>query len=47
MTGLAAFDTTLQKPNSWLRDIMQELQSENRQLAYSALRARCTPCVIV
>ena len=39
MTGLATFDTTLQKTNSWLRDIMQELHSEDRQLAYSALRA--------
>lgn len=38
-TGLEVFDTTLQKTHSWLKDIMQELHTDNRQLAYSALRA--------
>jgi uncharacterized protein (DUF2267 family) len=38
-TGLEVFDTTLQKTNEWLQDIMQEFGTENRQQAYDALRA--------
>lgn len=39
-TGLDVFDSTLQKTNSWLNDIMQELGWEGeRQRAYLALRS--------
>jgi uncharacterized protein (DUF2267 family) len=39
MTGLEVFDTTLQKTNQWLQEIMQELGTESRQEAYVILRA--------
>jgi uncharacterized protein (DUF2267 family) len=38
-TGLEVFDTTLQKTNSWLHDIMQEMGWKERRKAYQALRA--------
>lgn len=39
-TGLAVFDTTLQKTHEWLDDIMREMQwSDERQRAYMALRS--------
>jgi uncharacterized protein (DUF2267 family) len=39
-TGLEAFDSTLQKTNVWLNDIMRELGWEGeRQRAYLALRS--------
>ncbi len=38
-TGLEAFDTTLQKTNVWLNDVMQELGwDDERPRAYLALR---------
>jgi uncharacterized protein (DUF2267 family) len=37
-TGLAVFDTTLQETNGWLRAIMEELDWDDRQRAYEALR---------
>ncbi len=33
MTGLDVFDTTVQKTNIWLKDIMQELGWEDRHAA--------------
>jgi uncharacterized protein (DUF2267 family) len=49
-TGLEVFDTTVQKTNIWLKDIMQELGWEDRHKAYiglrttlHALRDRLTP----
>jgi uncharacterized protein (DUF2267 family) len=39
LTGLEVFDTTLQKTNEWLQEIMQEFGTENRQQAYAILRA--------
>ena len=39
LTGLEVFDTTVQKTNEWLQEIMQELGTESRQQAYVALRA--------
>jgi uncharacterized protein (DUF2267 family) len=39
LTGLDVFDSTLQKTNEWLQQIMQELGTESRQEAYIALRA--------
>lgn len=39
MTGLTAFDTTLQETNQWLNEISEELRYPQRQDAYSALRA--------
>ena len=39
MTGLDVFDTTVHKTNSWLKDLMQELGSQDRLSAYRALRA--------
>jgi uncharacterized protein (DUF2267 family) len=38
-TGLEVFDTTLQKTNSWLHDLMQALGWLDRHKAYTALRA--------
>jgi len=38
-TGLDVFDSTLQKTNIWLREIMEDLGIEDRHLAYAALRA--------
>jgi uncharacterized protein (DUF2267 family) len=38
-TGLDVFDTTLHKTNSWLKDLMQVLGTEDRHRAYLALRA--------
>jgi uncharacterized protein (DUF2267 family) len=38
-TGLEVFDTTLQKTNSWLKDLMEELGWSDRHRAYLALRA--------
>ena len=38
-TGLDVFDTTVQKTNSWLKSVMQELEWEDRHRAYLALRA--------
>ena len=38
-TGLAVFDTTLQKTNGWLKDLMHELGGDDRHKAYLALRA--------
>jgi uncharacterized protein (DUF2267 family) len=38
-TGLDVFDTTVHKTNSWLKEIMRELEWEDRHKAYLALRA--------
>ncbi len=38
-TGLAVFDTTLQKTHAWLKDVMHELGTDDRHQAYLALRA--------
>ncbi len=38
-SGLAVFDTTLQKTNSWLKEVMAELETDDRHKAYLALRA--------
>lgn len=38
-TGLEAFDTTLHKTNSWLKEIMHELGVEDKHKAYLAARA--------
>jgi uncharacterized protein (DUF2267 family) len=38
-TGLDVFDTTLQKTNSWLQDLMQTLDWADRHEAYMAMRA--------
>jgi uncharacterized protein (DUF2267 family) len=38
-TGLEVFDTTVQKTNSWLKDVMVELGWEDRQRAYLATRS--------
>jgi uncharacterized protein (DUF2267 family) len=38
-TGLAVFDTTVQETNLWLKGIMEGLHTEDRHLAYLALRA--------
>ena len=37
-TGLDVFDRTVQTTNSWLKDLMEELDWQDRQEAYSALR---------
>jgi uncharacterized protein (DUF2267 family) len=37
-TGLDVFDTTVQKTNIWLKDIMQALGWEDRHKAYGGLR---------
>jgi uncharacterized protein (DUF2267 family) len=38
-TGLSVFDTTLQKTNQWLNDLMQLLDWRDKSKAYLALRA--------
>lgn len=38
-TGLPVFDTTVQETNLWLKAIMDRLQTDDRHLAYLALRA--------
>src|SRR5262245_28249278 len=38
-TGLEVFDTTVHKTNQWLKEIMEELGTEDRKKAYVALRA--------
>ena len=37
-TGLSVFDTTVQKANLWLKELMQSLGWEDKQRAYDALR---------
>ncbi|MFB3925652.1 MAG: DUF2267 domain-containing protein [Syntrophales bacterium] len=39
MTDLETFDTTVQKTNLWLKDLMDEEGWEDRHKAYLALRA--------
>ena len=38
INSVAAFDTTVQKTNEWLRDIGKQLGDDNRRHAYLALR---------
>lgn len=38
-TGLRSFDSTIQKANIWINDVMKELGWDDRELAYRALRA--------
>jgi uncharacterized protein (DUF2267 family) len=38
-TGLPVFDTTVQETNLWLKAIMEGLHTDDRHLAYIALRA--------
>ena len=37
--GLEVFDTTIQKTNGWLVDLMKEMGIDNRHAAYQTLRA--------
>ncbi|MDA8163535.1 MAG: DUF2267 domain-containing protein [Desulfobacteraceae bacterium] len=39
MTGVDSFDKTLQETNIWLKDLMYELNWEDRHKTYTALRA--------
>lgn len=39
MTGLDVFDKTLNTTNNWIKDIMHEMNWQDRHLAYLALRA--------
>ncbi|HYZ86453.1 MAG TPA: DUF2267 domain-containing protein [Bryobacteraceae bacterium] len=38
-TGLDVFDRTLQKTHIWLNDMMQELATDDKHQAYTAMRA--------
>ncbi len=38
MSDIPAFETTLERTNLWIRDVMTELGSEDRHEAYLALR---------
>lgn len=38
-TGLAVFDKTLQETNAWLKVVMHEMETEDRESAYAALKA--------
>jgi uncharacterized protein (DUF2267 family) len=38
-TGLEVFDTTVQKTNTWLKELMQIMEWQDRHRAYTALRA--------
>ena len=37
-TGLSVFDTTVQETNLWLKSVMEGLHTDDRHLAYLALR---------
>jgi uncharacterized protein (DUF2267 family) len=37
--SLQVFDKTIQETNHWLKVLMEELQTDNRRLAFSVLRA--------
>jgi uncharacterized protein (DUF2267 family) len=37
-TGIDVFDTTVQKTNAWVRDIMDELHWDDRHKAFQAMR---------
>jgi uncharacterized protein (DUF2267 family) len=39
VTGLEVFDTTVQKTNTWLKELMRLMEWEDRHRAYLALRA--------
>jgi uncharacterized protein (DUF2267 family) len=39
VTGLEVFDTTVQKANSWLKELMRIMEWQDRHKAYLALRA--------
>jgi Uncharacterized conserved protein len=39
LTGLEIFDFTIQRTNSWLKDLMQELNWTDRRKTYLALRS--------
>jgi uncharacterized protein (DUF2267 family) len=38
-TGLEVFDSTIHKTNQWLKEVMEELGTEDRHKAYVALRS--------
>jgi uncharacterized protein (DUF2267 family) len=38
LTGLEVFDSTIQRTNNWLKDLMQELNWSDRRKAYLAFR---------
>lgn len=38
LTGLEVFDSTIQRTNSWLKDLMQELNWSDRRQTYLAFR---------
>ena len=38
-TGLEVFDTTVQKTNSWLKEMMEVLEWDDRQKTYRSMRA--------
>jgi uncharacterized protein (DUF2267 family) len=38
-TGLAVFDKTLQETNAWLKVLMHELETDDRERAYGTLKA--------
>jgi uncharacterized protein (DUF2267 family) len=38
-SAISAFDTTIQKSNAWIRDLMDELDWDEPQRAYHGLRA--------
>jgi uncharacterized protein (DUF2267 family) len=38
-TGLDVFDSTVQQTNLWLKDLMERIETDDRHLAYQALRA--------
>src|ERR1700716_1590534 len=39
VSGLEVFDTTIQKTNSWLKELMRLMEWQDRHRAYLALRA--------
>jgi uncharacterized protein (DUF2267 family) len=38
-TGLETFDTAVQKADTWLKEIMMELNTDSRRIAYACLRS--------
>lgn len=38
-TGIDVFDSTIQKSNRWIKELMEELHTEDKNFAYTALRS--------
>lgn len=46
-TGLAVFDRTLQETNAWLKIVMGDLKTDDRECAYAALKGTLRGCLAI